>query len=900
MRPSLDAMQPSDAKTSAARAFVRSLNILLKFARLYGFDHARTAEQFETAWNELQAAIPATKQSGLLLGASDSQLLLNGEAVDAAPAERTFIQFLAATGVASIDFAPDLTKEDLERLVRAFPTSNAKPAVLAEQLKAALAGNTGVRVHEVLSAAEAAPKRETSEETPQAANGVSPEGKSVNEWVDDPQKLLQLIEEAENSLNPASNTATVSPGGVMAADSDRNAASNRVAGNGAEPDGPLIDEEIVNVLKLLTDLGGMPEGGKEAPLALLHEGLTKLSPRSRALLREALVETSAQTTVTRTKEPMLLRLAKSLAIRLAVERFESFEVRVDEVPQLFQRMAEEIERLEKILGAREQGTGLSGNNADSNADLLERRFWAAVSEPSKRTVLLSPEAWIVPPDVIRQYVEELRHRGEEPLAANILRNYTECLQNESAEARRRTATGLGELADLYSTDGERLLSPAIQWAGAQLSLERDENLQKLISGAFVRLTEEAGAKHTFSAMLQALDSIDAVEAQRLALAQKLRPRINLEKQIPELLEEALHRNALPEGLSAVLERAPRATAESIVRRFNRSANCDEMQRLVELTKSAGGDVTATLRDMLRGGSAPEAAEVVGLLSRLDVASVESLLPERFRTWPRYAQDRMVRVVAMGGAAGRGEVLVHLLDLLDPLLLPLAVDEIGLSEEASCVDALLRLAEGDMSRAGDNFIRLKAVEALGRLRAPQAAVLLRNIVESRHMFHWTHHPELRLAAVQALTKIEPDWAKEFLPKSGFSAADLALSPADSHPDIKRFRRRRYPRVRLSQPVPAIATRGQEASRLEVRVLSLSGGSAVGEKHLQPGALVTIKMGSSLRPIRVQVLMRDARAQGLGFEFVEMDLDEHARLRKLLLENLSGSVLDEEEALANTRS
>jgi hypothetical protein len=897
-RSHLIAMQPSDAKIRAARAFVRSLNILLKFARLYGFEHARTMDQLETAWNELQAAIPATGQSGLVLGSNGSQLLLNGTAVDASPTERTFVQFLAAAGLSGIEFAPNLKKGDLECLVRAFPTNNAKPAVQAEQLKSALAGNTGIRIDENRSASGDSPRDETVQKAPHVAAAVSPEAQPGNEWVCDPQKLLQLIEEAEDSLSRAGTPATGLHGGV--AEPIPGGASGANSGNGADSNALSIEEEILDVLKLLTDLGATAKGEKDAPLALLLEGLTKLTPQTLALLREELVETSAQSPASRANEPMLLRLAKSLAIRLALERFESCEVRVDAMPQLFQRMAEEIERLGKSLGVPEQLIDPSVSNADSYADLLERQFWSAVSEPNKRAVLLSPESWCVPSPIIRQYVEELRLHGEEALAANVLRNYTECLQNENTEARRRTATGIGELADLYSNDGEHLLSPAIQWAGAQLSLERDEDLQKLISGTFVRLAEQAGVKHTLPAMLQALDSLDAVEAQRLGLAQKLRPRVNLDKQIPELLQEAMHRNALPEGLSAVLQRAPRATAEGMVRLFNRSANCQEMQRLVELARSAGGDVTATLRDMVRGSSAPEAAEAVGLLSRLDLASVERLLPARLREWPRYAQDRVVRLMAMGGAVERGIILVSLLDLLDPVLLPLAVDEIGLSEDASCVDALLRLAEGDMSRGADNFIRLKAVEALGRLRAQPATGVLRNIVESRHMFHWTHHSELRLAAVQALTKIDPEWAKEFLPKSGFSAADLALSPADSHPDFKRFRRRRYPRVRLSQPVPAVATRGQEASRLEVRVLSLSGGSGVGEKHLQPGTLATIKIGSSLRPIRVQVLMRDVRAQGFGFEFVEMDLDEHARLRKLLLDNLTGSVPDEQEILANTHS
>jgi hypothetical protein len=89
--------------------------------------------------------------------------------------------------------------------------------------------------------------------------------------------------------------------------------------------------------------------------------------------------------------------------------------------------------------------------------------------------------------------------------------------------------------------------------------------------------------------------------------------------------------------------------------------------------------------------------------------------------------------------------------------------------------------------------------------------------------------------------------------------------------------------MPQPVTAIVTVGQDSYRLEIRGLSLSGGIAVGEKHLPPGSLVSMKIGTGLRPIRVQVLMRDARAQGLGFEIADIDLDERARLRKLLLEN-----------------
>jgi hypothetical protein len=347
-----------------------------------------------------------------------------------------------------------------------------------------------------------------------------------------------------------------------------------------------------------------------------------------------------------------------------------------------------------------------------------------------------------------------------------------------------------------------------------------------------------------------------------------------------------------------LQRVPRCTAESVVLRFNRTGNRVEMQRLVDLGQAVGDDLSASLRDTLRSGSANEAAEVTGLLSRLDAASIERWMPERLREWPRNAQDRVVRLIAMSGANQRGWLLTSLLDMLDPLLLPLAIDEIGLTEDTACIQPMIRFVEGGASRTRGDFVRLKAIEALGRLKAQPAADLLRGIAESRNMFRWTHPSELRLAAVQSLGKIDPRWAKDFLPRSGFSAADLFLMPLDPKPNAKHFRHRRYVRVRLSQPVPATATVGQEMYRLELRGLSLSGGIAAGEKHLQPGTLVTMKIGSHLRPIRAQVLMRDARAQGLGFEFADMDLDERARLRKILMENMSGPIPAQSELFAPT--
>src|SRR5260370_30357999 len=127
----------SNQKTTAGRAFVRSLNILLKYARLYGYEHARTVEQLQTAFDELHTAIPPGSEGGLLLGATGSQLLLDGVPLEGAPAEKQFAQLLSTAGLGNVQFFAAGTHEELAPLALAFPTGKGKPPRLARQLKTA-------------------------------------------------------------------------------------------------------------------------------------------------------------------------------------------------------------------------------------------------------------------------------------------------------------------------------------------------------------------------------------------------------------------------------------------------------------------------------------------------------------------------------------------------------------------------------------------------------------------------------------------------------------------------------------------------------------------------------------------------------------------------------------------
>src|SRR6266851_4342284 len=141
-----------ETRAASARAFVHSLNILIKYARMYGFDHKRTEAQFEIAWNELQQGLPKAGDSGFLLGVTDNKLLLDGIPLETGNSERSFAQLLSAAGLASLNFSKEVTVDDFTRLVRAFTLAGSKAQDVTKQIKEALGGNkpgSTIRINEV-------------------------------------------------------------------------------------------------------------------------------------------------------------------------------------------------------------------------------------------------------------------------------------------------------------------------------------------------------------------------------------------------------------------------------------------------------------------------------------------------------------------------------------------------------------------------------------------------------------------------------------------------------------------------------------------------------------------------------------------------------------------------------
>ena len=988
-----------------ARAFVRSLNILLKFARLYEFGHVKTAQQFETTWKELRDALDDSGGSGVLLGASGAQILLDGVPLGSAAGERSFAQLLTTSGIASIHFSPTLTQPQFARFVRAFPSGNAKPSSLAEQLKTALAGETSIKVNEIRYVAEDSSVAGIKVAAQLTAKALGAQGDKFKEFFEDPNKMLQMILAAESmrvsgggggggmggpghggggpgpgfgmgggggsggsggaggggtgtggtgtgagggsgsggagaptlwesgggsggpgggggtgagggfggGSGPGGGTgvgAGPGGGGVGGGTGPGAGVGGGPVGDGGQTPGKWLtasallrgatapgipslpgtgggeggfrveEEDVRSMLGLFAQLGKSrkdPEGRMDAPT--FQSRLSAMPVRAQYTLQQALAGLAAQAPDAKPDKPMLLKLAEHVAIRFALDSYEKGELRVNAVKQLLDRMNTEIEALRKILGTQEEMMAQAGLSVQSYTELLDQEFWEQVPEENKKEVLTSDEAWCVPPRNVRAFLEDMLRRGELKTANEILMKYASCVGLEAPEARRTTAIGLSDLGELYGSGDGSALMDAIRRLGNQLAVEREPELQTLVSAAFVRLSQEAASKRCYPAMQQALSSLESVETQRPGSTQSLRPRIGAEERLPEFIEEAMRTGQIADGMMEILTLMPKATIHYVTNRFGQCGFREDCELLISIVRDLGEDATQRLVENLQTAPPGEAAETIGLLSQLAPESVEKVLPARLSQWPRSAHDRAVRQLSTASPEQRARLLAALYDSLDVMIRPLAIDEMGMSGQSSCITKLIELIGND---ATPGFTRIKAVEAVGRLHASGASTLLQHILESKQVWRWVYPNELRIAAAQSLLRVDPTVGMEKVATSGLDRKELTLEPIDPEPNASVIRQRRYARLKLSRNLLAVTTNLRENFRLSIPEMNLGGGIGSGERHLAPGSLLSLKFSHGVRNIKAQAIVRGARPQAMAFEFVDMDLEERYRMRKLLLE------------------
>jgi len=868
----------------------------VKYTRLYGVNHKRSEGQFQTAWNELQQALPKGGDTGFLLGVSEDKLLLDGIPLEAGQAERSFAQLLTAAGLSSILFSNKVTIEDFTRLVRAFAMGGSKAQDFAKQIKETLGDNknSSIRINEVKFVAADPATGEISMAAQLAAQALGPEAR---QWLNDPQKLLQLIAAAQGASAGGSGTpggaplgsvpSVPIPAGIAAVAGGPPAGTSGGTGTWTGGVVPLQEEEVIQTIRLLTHFGQAMQDPDASPENLKME-LGKAPEGAKVnlahLLESLAAQTSKNTSDASTDTPLLMKAAENMAIKFALDRYQRGDVKVNAVHDMMEHMSRQMDTLRQILRVQEDKMNKAGILIESHADILDRMFWAEIPEAGKKSVLLSSEAACVPPRNIRQFVELLLERDDQDMAAKILTSYCSGIDAKDAEPRRKTATGLAQLADLYATAPEEVMPNALAMIGEKLAKESDTEIQSLLSAAFARFGQEACSRRKYKAVAELCYSLEAVAQQRPALVQDLRSRVGIENRLPEMIEEAINADQVSEDLITVLQQLPRTSVEHLAERFFRSQKRVECDRIVELVGELGQPAIDDLKDILRTGQTRQAASTVGLLSRLAVTDLLELLPTRMGEFNRFYQDVIVRQIAYGAAPDRGRTLLELLELLDSLILPEAIDEIGMSQDRSASASLIALATAGEAQNRPPFVQLKAIESLGRLRDVEAVPVLRTIVEEKKLFGYSQHRELRIAAIQALSKIDPRYGTQALADSGLEAGELAIAPLDSGEGCPFVRQRRYERIILPRTLSATLSSSWGKSNIVMREMSLGGGMGTRSDNLRVGSEAHVEISLGVKKIRGEVLLRRARVNEIGFEFVSMDLDSRYRLRRILVEAL----------------
>src|SRR5713226_5264845 len=240
-----------------------------------------------------------------------------------------------------------------------------------------------------------------------------------------------------------------------------------------------------------------------------------------------------------------------------------------------------------------------------------------------------------------------------------------------------------------------------------------------------------------------------------------------------------------------------------------------VQPMARLLRAIGVPVLNLLETRLYEARRQRVTAAIKLLAAADPERLLRGLARAMASWEWNLQDLAVSELSRPAncASIHSAAFVFSAILADahPLVVPMMIDQIGLAQETTAVAQLMEIAAGEHEILRDQFVRIKAIEALGRMRATEAGELLRNLAEGREGLTYAEPAGLRAAAEDALGMIEDRPA---------SARTRAAYGAPGQSSSGYVIPRRYVRVPLDSPLRA-QIEGVPAGLARVRTISLGG-------------------------------------------------------------------------------
>jgi len=586
-------------------------------------------------------------------------------------------------------------------------------------------------------------------------------------------------------------------------------------------------------------------------------------------------------------QPYLLRLSQSLIFEFLSAEFSAGTLTPTVVRATFDRLADVIV----------DGGGYSGPHAsqhlsslattwasDTHREQLVEKFWLDLAPREKAAVLRGPEVWCVPVVALRQTLGQLAEAGADAPrreARNIVLNYARRLDHLDPGARRSVAAGLNELTAIIESLWLNQL-PEDLHRGAMKALEREAvpETAALLAAFIESLGHIAVSRADWAGFETILDTLERAprDAEHDHLA-ALAHRLVAQDRWLLLVDAALANRPLDAVLPRLLQRDPERLLDRLTLLLSEPRANDMVPAMARLLRTIGVPALNLLETRLYEARRQRVSAAIKLLAAAEPDRLLRGLARAMASWEWNLQDLAISELSRpaNSASAQSAAFVFSAVLADahPLVVPMMIDQIGLAQETTAVAQLMEIAAGEHESLRDQFVRIKAIEALGRMRAVEAVELLRQLVDRREGLAHAEPSGLRAAAEDALALLENRPSS-----SRVRAAYQAAASSASGYVVPR----RYVRVPLESPLRA-QIGGAQAGLARVRTISLGGAYLESPGKLSVGDSIKLEVRSGLRKINFTAVVRNIGPDGSGIEFVHMKDEDRDKLRKLVQRHLN---------------
>ncbi len=518
---------------------------------------------------------------------------------------------------------------------------------------------------------------------------------------------------------------------------------------------------------------------------------------------------------------------------------------------------------------------------ESYREQLIERFWMELPPREKSTVLRSPDIWCVPITAIRQTLARLVEAGADAPrreARNIVLNYARRMEHVDPVARRTVAAGLSELTPLLESLWPNQLPEELS-RGTLAVLEKEPapETSAMLAGFLEtvgRVSVSRGDFTGFENILIGLEKLprDAEHEHMIALSHRLvaNDRWML------LVDAALANRALDPALPRLLQRDPDRLLDRLTLLLTDPRGPEMLPAMARILRAIGVPALTLLETRLFEARRQRVSAAIKLLAAADPDRLLRGLTRAMASWEWNLQDLAVSELARPAnspsAQSTAFVFSAILSDAHPLVVPMMIDQIGIGQETTAVPMLMEIAAGEHEILRDQFVRIKAIEALGRMRAVEAVDLLRQLAGKREGLTFVEPAGMRAAAEDALAMMEEG------PSSARARAAFEPAPA---PLGNFVIPRRYARIPLESPLRAqIGSQQQHMSSVRVKTISLGGAYLESSNRLNIGDSIQVEMRAGLRKIHFTAVVRNIGKDGGGVEFVHMKDEDRDRLRRLV--------------------